>query len=326
MNGNLGGQAGADTECAAAATAAHLPPGTYKAWLSTSTLNVVSKLGSARGFVRTDGSPFADQVSDITAGKILHSLNLDENGSDIGANGAWTGTTNSGTTVAGSTCVDWTSSSNSDNGATGFTTGGPGGWSDQFGSGPGGPPCDQTPRLYCFDTSHVTPLTYTPAAGRVAFLSASSFDTTSLVAGADALCQSEAASAGLANPTHFLALLSTSTVSAASRFNLSAMSMPYVRPDGIKIADAPTIEMGGALNSGIWQHADGSYAMGTSTWTGSSTPSSTGAATCSDWSSNSSGTMGHANSGGSDFTDTRWWGPGNDAICNLALSVYCLEQ
>jgi hypothetical protein len=323
MNGNLGGQAGADTECASLAAAAKLPSGTYKAWLSTSTLDAVSKLGSARGFVRTDGSPFADQVSDITVGKILHPLDLDENGANVGAMGVWTGTQNAGTRVTGSTCVDWTSSSNMDNGATGITTRGPGGWSDEFG-GPGGVACDNTPELYCFDISHVTPLTYTHATGRMAFVSKASFDTTSGAAGADALCQSEATAAGLINPTHFLALLSTSTVSAASRFDLSAPSMPYVRPDGIKIADAPMIEAGGALDSGFWQHADGSYALQISTWTGSSTPSSTGATNCSDWSTNSSATSGRA--GFSGVTDPSWWSPVDNAPCDNSLSVYCLEQ
>jgi hypothetical protein len=236
--------------------------------------------------------------------------------------GAWTGTQNAGTTVTGFTCLDWTSSSNTDNGAIGLTTRGPGGWSDEFG-GPEGVSCDNLPELYCFDTSHVTPLTYTPAAGRIAFVSKAKFNTTSGVAGADALCQGEATAAGLLNPTNFLALLSTSTVSAASRFDLSAPSMPYVRPDGIKIADAPTIEMGAALDSGFWQNADGTYEH-SSAWTGSSAPSSTGATNCSDWSSNSSGTSGDA--GFSGVTDPSWWSPVNNAPCDNSLSVYCLEK
>jgi hypothetical protein len=44
-----------------------------------------------------------------------------------------------------------------------------------------------------------------------------------------------------------------------SGFNFLAMSEPYVRPDGIKIADAPTIASGASLDSGIWQNADGTY-------------------------------------------------------------------
>ena len=322
MNGNLGGQAGADTECASLAAVAKLPAGTYKAWLSSSTLNAVTKMGSARGFVRTDGKPFADRIADITAGKILHSLNLDENGSDVQPTGVWTGTADDGTTVTNSTCVDWTSSSNSDNGAVGLTTRGPGGWSDEFG-GPGGAACGQTPKLYCFDTSHVTPLMYTATAGRVAFVSKASLDTTSGVAGADALCQSEATAAGLTSPTHFLALLSTSTVSATSRFDLSAMSAPYVRPDGIKIADAQTISTGAALESGFWQNADGTY-ENNSAWTGSTSPSSTDATNCNNWSTNSSGTMGRA--GFSGVTDPIWWSPVQVAPCDNTLSVYCLEQ
>ncbi|HYL59494.1 MAG TPA: hypothetical protein VEU51_11520, partial [Candidatus Acidoferrales bacterium] len=58
FDGNLGGQAGADADCASLASGAGLA-GTFKAWLSTSGLNAKDKLGSARGFVRIDGQPFA---------------------------------------------------------------------------------------------------------------------------------------------------------------------------------------------------------------------------------------------------------------------------
>jgi centrosomal CEP192-like protein len=113
--------------------------------------------------------------------------------------------------------------------------------------------------FYCFDVSHITTLTVTPASGRIAFVSRESFATMLGLSSADTLCHSEATAGGLSNPTQFLAMLSTSTASAASRFDLSAMSPSYVRPDGIEIADAPTIAAGSTLDSGIWQHADGSY-------------------------------------------------------------------
>lgn len=297
-----------------------MPSGTYKAWLSTSTLNAVTKLGSARGFVRTDGSPFADQVSDITAGKILHSLNLDENGGDVAFENVWTATSAAGTST-GFTCSDWTTNSNSTQGEQGLSSGGPQLWTDTLGL----QTCNVTHHLFCFDTSNVSTLTVTPASGRVAFISKGAFDTSSAVSGADTLCQTEATNAGLTNGSTFKALLSTSTVSAASRFTLT--SGAYVRPDGIKIADAPTIAAGTALDSGIWQHADGSYANTISSvvmWTGSSTPSTTGTAgtTCSDWSSNLSSSHG---SDAETVTDSHWWGGFGVTGCNSSSSVYCLE-
>ncbi len=262
-NGDLGGQAGADAECASLATAASLPSGTYKAWLSTSTANAISKLGGARGFVRPDGQPFADQVSDIATG------------SD-----------------------DATETS-----------------------------CNASARIYCFDASHITTLTVTPARGRLAFVSKGSFATNLGLSGADALCQKEGTAAALSNPTQFLALLSTSTASAASRFDMSAMSAPYMRPDGIKIADAATVAAGATLGSGIWQHADSSYVteFAAAVWTGSTSPEVVGtlATTCQDWTTLNGGDTG--SEGVSNVTDT-WWDSGASTSCGNRLPVYCLEQ
>ncbi len=336
FNGNFGGLAGGDTECASLATSAKLPSGTYTAWLSTennsvSFVNASDRLGSARGFVRPDGQPFADTVSNITAGRILNPLSLDETGSDIGGVGSfvWTGTTNAGTVAGGPSpkpilaCGNWTFSDSSDMGAFGII-GGPGVWSDGGFLGDG-QPCNFDYHLYCFDTSHISPLTVTAAPGRHAFVSKGSLDTTMGLPGGDTLCQDEANAAGLANPTHFLALLSTSTASAASRFNLSGPQ--WVRPDGIKIADPATLAAGSALDSGIWQNADGTYlTTQTYVWTGSSTPSTTGttAETCTNWTTNSAAVNGAV--GLSNLANTAWWNSGDQSGCNAALSVYCLEN
>ena len=323
FNGNLGGLAGADAECASLANAAGLPSGTYKAWLSTSTVDAATRLGSARGFIRVDKAPFADQVSDITSGKILHSLNLDESGVDRSFELVWTATSAAGTlTSSSSDCSDWTTNSNTTSGDLGFNSGGPTLWTSEDGFSQ----CNIAIALYCFDTSHTSTLTITPVAGRIAFISKGSFNPSSGAAAADTICQTEATSAGLTNASSFLALLSTTATSAASRFDLMAGSQPYVRLDGIKIADAPTIASGGALDSGIWQHADGSYVSSRSesmVWTGSSTPSTVGdtSTTCSDWSDNSSmstGTDGLA-------VPADWWSPFGNLACNNSLAVFCLE-
>ena len=312
---------GADAQCAAAATAGGLPTGTYKAWLSTSTVDASSRLGSARGFIRVDGAPFADKISDITSGKILNSINLDENGSDVAFQNTWTATSAAGT-LTGTACSDWTTNSNTSQGELGLSSGGPQLWTDTFGlTG-----CNSTRHLLCFDTSHTSALTVTPVSGRIAFISQGTFDTTSGATGADTLCQNEATSAGLTNASSFLALLSTTSASAASRFDLSMGSMPYVRPDGIKIADATTIASGAALDSGIWQHADGSYVAGFGfvAWTGSSSPTTVGTAgtTCADWSDNTTSSHG---SDAEAVSDTHWWGGFGATTCNAGDSVYCLE-
>ena len=321
--GDLGGQAGADAECASLATAASLPPGTYRAWLSSSTINALAKLGSARGFVRPDGAPFADQVSDIAAGSILNPLSLDESGNDAGRQDVWTGTTDAGTINSSNTCGDWSIGTGSAFGELGETTGGAGAWSDDAEE----TACLASAHFYCFDTSHVTALTVTPVPGRIAFVSLGSFNTSQGVSSADALCQSEATAAGLANPTQFLALLSTSTVPAASRFDMSATSAVYVRPDGIEIADAPTLAAGATLSSGIWQHADRTYVteFAAAVWTGSTTPNVVGSlpVTCEDWAATSGSETGSV--GVSNVTDT-WWNSAATTSCVESLPVFCLEQ
>jgi hypothetical protein len=322
-NGDLGGQAGADAECASLATSASLPSGIYKAWLSTSTANAISKLGSARGFVRPDGQPFADQASDIAAGKILNTLSLDQNGIDVGRQNVWTGTTDAGTINGSNTCGDWTFGNGSSFGELGETTGGAGAWSDDAVE----TDCLVSASIYCLDISHITALTVTPTPGRLAFVSKGSFATSHGVSGADALCQSEATAAGLPNPTQFLALLSTSTASAASRFDMSAISAPYVRPDGIKIADAATLAAGATLDSGIWQHADGTYVteFAAAVWTGSTSPDVVGtlATTCQDWTTLNGGDTGSL--AVSNVTDT-WWNTDSTTACGFSHSIFCLDQ
>jgi hypothetical protein len=321
-NGDLGGQAGADAECAILAAAANLPNATYKAWLSTSTTNAAAKLGTARGFVRPDGQPFADQVSDIAAGNILNPLILDESGNNLAHQIVWTGTADAGIASAFA-CGDWLIGTGVSFGELGKSTGGAGAWSDDAGE----TSCNAFAHLYCFGTSQVNALTVTPTPGRIAFVSKGSFATSQAVSGADSLCQNEASAAGLANPTTFLALLSTSTAPAASRFDVSAMSAPYVRPDGIEIADAPTIAAGSTLDSGIWQHADGSYVteFAAATWTGSAAPNVVGTlpATCQDWMTTNGADTG--SEGVSNVTDT-WWNSSMSTSCAEPLSVYCLAQ
>jgi hypothetical protein len=321
FNGDLGGQSGADAECASLASGAGLS-GTFKAWLSTSTLNAKDKLGAARGFIRTDGQPFADQVSDIIAGKILHPIDLDENGAGIGTEDVWTGTLKAGTAAA-LTCSNWTSNSNSVQGEEGVVFDGPLLWTD---IGGGGTFCNNALPLYCFDTSHVTPLTVTKTPGRIAFVSKGSLNNTSGIAGADSICGTEGAAASL--PGTFQALLSTSATPAAMRsgFNFSIGSEPYVRPDGIEIAEAPTMATGATLDSGIWQNADGTYkASAGAAWTGSSTPSAstTTAHTCDDWTSNSSSLLGFF---ADDSATVAWFGDGAQNPCDFSHQVYCLEE
>ena len=206
-------------------------------------------------------------------------------------------------------------------GEIGLVVSGPFGWSDA-----GAFPCDVTepsgPLLYCFDTSHIAPLGITPVTGRIGFVSTGTFDPSTGIAAADAICQSEAAAAALPNATTFLSLLSTSTASAASRFNVSAGSEPFVRPDGIEIAAAPTLAAG-TLDSGIWQNADGTYVTAGTTlaWTGSTNPSTLGSHTCNNWITKSASITGSVG----DSSRTDFWFNDGATACSGSSVVYCLE-
>ena len=323
--GNLGGLAGADAICAAQASAAGLP-GTYVAWLSTSTVNAASRLGSAQGFVRIDGKPFANTIADITSNKIFNPLRLDESGGDITTIDVpssspltvWTGTTKDGLAAVGQTCGDWTVSSGS--GLTGRAAGGTVTWTERTNS-----TCGTTRRLYCFQTDHSgTDLVPTPTPGKIAFVTTKNFTPGPGVgiAGADALCASDASAASLSGT--YKALLATTTASAASRMTLAAL---YVRPDGIPIATGSTIAAGSALDSGIWQRADGTYvpSQGDLVFTGAPTPSAMGTltSTCSDWTSTA--TPG-AIIGSDPFADPTWWNLASNGQCTATIAVYCLQQ
>jgi hypothetical protein len=121
FDGNLGGLAGAGAKCNAAA-AAPTPslPGTYTAWLSSSTVPARDRVTQATvPYVRTDGIKVANDYADLTdcTGSCLQNrINRDEFGVvHVAAN--WTNTREDGTAL-GRHCTDWTSAG-SDRGGIG---------------------------------------------------------------------------------------------------------------------------------------------------------------------------------------------------------------
>ncbi len=315
--GNFGGLAGADTICQQLAIDAGLP-GTYVAWLSTATVDALGRLGGARGFVRPDGAPFADQPSELATNVVWNALHLDENGADVGTAEVWTGTQKNGTATS-NTCTNWTSTSNK--GHVGSSQGGPAVWTDTAVD----TNCSQSLRHYCFGISlSANALGPTTSTGNIAFITNGTLDpsTGDGLTSADAMCASEAAGASLAG--NYKALLATASASAISRITLAAH---YVRPDGTLIADGPTLAAGGTLASGIWQRPTGAYLTSPSdvAWTGATTPSDAGTAssTCGDFASASgAGTFGSAT-----FADSTWWNQtAFTSNCSTPHHVYCLQQ
>lgn len=294
FSANLGGLAGGDSQCALAATNGGLP-GHYVALLSTSTVNAISRLGSARGWIRTDGLPVGDDSSSLfNSGKMYYPVYMNEFAAALGGL-TFSGSNDNGTVAsieAGtfSTCSDWTSNAS----ALEFL----GGSSSAAGIdwlGGAGSLCTNPASLYCFGTDLATPLTPATSSGRLGFLSTGVWDTSTGTAAADALCQSEATSASLASASSFLALLASPSVAASSRFNLTGAN--WIRTDGIPMASSPAAFVSGTLAAPLIVAANGtSYAAtinsGDTVATGSPsttlTSPGTAATTCNGWTVDSS--------------------------------------
>ncbi len=109
--GNLGGLAGADAKCQARADAAGLT-GTYKAWLSSSTVSASSRLTHNTGpyMLLKQGYIIANNWSDLIDGTLARPINVTETGTEASSNIIWTNTTTAGEIKSASaTCSDWTS-------------------------------------------------------------------------------------------------------------------------------------------------------------------------------------------------------------------------
>ena len=117
FNGNLGGLAGADAKCQAAADASALTPGTYTAWLSITSSNARDRVTQSAGpYIRTDGQTIASDFTDLTdctGGNCLQNpINRDENAA-TNNNSVWTGTDTQGVEPVPGSCGAF-------NGTTGF--------------------------------------------------------------------------------------------------------------------------------------------------------------------------------------------------------------
>lgn len=105
------GIAAADAMCQAEASAAGLP-GTFLAWLSTSTLNAKDRLGSDGPWFNTQRQRIAATLDDLTDGTLENPITYDAAGDEPASPpyNLWpyTGTQADGTAAAGMTCGDWT--------------------------------------------------------------------------------------------------------------------------------------------------------------------------------------------------------------------------
>lgn len=304
--------AGADAACAARAGAVQLS-GTYKAWIASSGGSATSRLGSARGWLRTDGLPFADQLP----GNLFYPLGRDEAGAAAAAGLDVLTNASADGTAAGS-CSDFT-----DNTSTNAVAGNPAGNSATWSNSSATQDCAGSFRLFCLGTDNTATVSAptAPAGARVLFISSGTFTPgVTGTAGADLICSSEAATNTL--PGTYKAMLATNGATVASRFTPSGGAV--VRPDGVVAAatDANLFANPAVLLAAPERTAAGALAPSFVAWTGADSAATAGtdASTCTGWTS-TSGTGGY---GSADATDGLF-GALTDA-CSSGHAVYCLQE
>ncbi len=303
-DGNFGGVAGADMKCNQLAVAAGLT-GTYAAMLSDTTTGWLAHLGSARGFVRTDGEPLADRATELDDA-IRYAVRLDESGNDVGVLTRWVcHYGNTGT----NRCADWTSALSTDTASVVSSV-----QSLRLDSGGASATCDTSRRLMCAGIERQVTLAPIAEVGRFAFVSTTLWSPDTGIAAADAVCQADADASS--TPGSYRALLATSTASALSRFDLAGTR--WVRRDGVAMLPSTAQWATAALFDAA--PVEGTSAIGYQliiTGTRSLGQVATGN-NCGDWSS-TSGSM-----------DGLWtWDATTSMVTGVpcgARRIYCLQQ
>ncbi len=280
-----------------------------------------SRLGVARGWIRTDGRPFADTAAALAVPtQIFYPLRRDEFGNDLTMPTYVATGTRDTDTSPGSTCVDYTRSDDFID--VGEATAGASSWT--FAATLSS--CGSGFRLYCFGTLLSAPLLINRASGRPAFVTQAYFTPGGGVADADALCHSEALAAGL--PGVYLALLATSTNSAASRFDTTGA--PWVRTDGVAVANTAADLFSGLGNplAGIDTRADGmSHSSYERFWFGSPDPSAPARVSdsCQHWTGSDPGML--AETGSPERSSAAFFNTTDYvAFCNQGRPLICLGQ
>ena len=322
QSADLGGLSGADALCAARATAAGLP-GTFVAWLSTSTVTASARLGNAaRGWVRTDGLPFADTAAQVGQLMTYYPPSLDEFGHSIpSGDTAFTGVATNGSTLptTATTCADWTdgTSTTSPLGGYGYPNDGTSGWSINSSEA-----CNVSAHIYCMEIDKSVPVSPAPppAGSRTVFESSTVFNPASGIAAADTICSSEATTARLSG--NYLALLATTTATASSRF---VAGSAWYRPDGVEVFPTLTALTDANLMGAITVTADGASNVSEVMASGATNlfTAAVASSDCSDWSVSTGSTYYF---GVSTSTNNGFFRQATLPCSSLEAHVYCLQQ
>jgi len=138
--------------------------GTWKAWLSTSTVDAKDKIYD-REYYRLSVPPntVTTSLAELLNGAIDRLIDYDEKNTAVTISGVWTGTLTDGTNQ-GDSCNGWTDATSTFNGLIGGTGNNMfvnAGWTDTRSLGIPVQSCSGTLKLYCFETSFLPSPTVT---------------------------------------------------------------------------------------------------------------------------------------------------------------------
>jgi hypothetical protein len=343
--GNTGLAAG-DAICQARAVAAGLT-GTFVAWLSDDNNDAYCRVhnltgkkasncgqgslpASAGPWVRTDDFPFGPRIDQILSpnGVVYTPLRFDEFGDPVSdvIPGYFTATFIDGTFDIATTCSNWTSNG-TELAIYGDLNGTTGTWTSA-----GDDQCQSNFHLLCFQTDAGGSLPSFASSGKKVFVTSltgngnlgswpDSGGNTGLAAG-DAICQARASAAGLANTANFKAWLSGSATDAIDRLTSDG---PWVRPDGVKVADNKADLTDGSLFTAISQDETGIYWDNRAVWTGTFDTGIKTSDTCNDWTDGTNAFNGIF--GTSTFAGNDWSGFTSSLSCDSTfVKLYCFED
>lgn len=305
VTGSFGGLAAADAICQQAAEG-RLAPNTYVAWLSDGTTNAIDRLQGARGWVRPDGQPVADEPSELAIRGPRVPISKTETEEEVRElSNVWTGTMPDGTRAA-ERCGDWTSM---ESGMLGDPEQGGGQFTSTTPAS-----CQATQRLYCFGTDLATELVDAEPAGPLWFVSSTMWSGVDSDV-ADDICSGEAQSAGFVGM--FRAVVTRDGELISSRFDPTSN---FYRVDGVLLGQ---LLLGAVPNTFPFLTANKTVAAGTNeVWTGGLTQG-TPETTCSNWSVRGSGT---GTSGFRHVATTNMFVETSQRGCDHDAFVYCAQD
>ena len=337
-SGGMGGLAGADAVCRARAQAAALGNSSgFVAWMSDSSNDAYCRIHGLTGlksancgqptlpvaagpWVRVDGFPFSGTIDRTLAPhqEVLSAVWFDEFGGRA-TEAYFTATDEFGELSSQTpvTCSDWTATPSE------MVVVGDPERTAQSWTFMGTTSCSQLRPLLCMEMGPSTCLPPYQSGGAVAFVTSTDGNGNlgswpeaggaSGIAAGDAICRTLAANAGLDEPQSFKAWLSDGTSNAANRI---AYNGPWIRLDGVKIADNMADLTSGDLWTSVSIDENGVYWHNHRGWTGTTSAGVDSGFNCVNWtdgSDNFDGTESYINAADDRWTDSfhrdcdSWW-------------------